>query len=108
MNTVDDLKLTDYVVAINNVVQPKNIIFASRISNGCTCIYMSSDLLVEQTVADYPVTTIKDFEVNIRRVMNPARRIIFSNVCLSVPHKYYRESCFTVVPIENVVLHSEY
>ena len=86
MNAVDDLKLTDYVVAIGNIVQPKNIIFASRISNGRICIYMSSKLLVDQVVADHPVITIKDFEVNIRRLMNPARRIIFSNVCPSVPH----------------------
>lgn len=32
-NTIDDIPQKDYIVAIDQIVQPKNILFVSRISN---------------------------------------------------------------------------
>jgi hypothetical protein len=38
-NAIEGLKLDDYVVAIGNIVTPKNVLFASRISNSRICTY---------------------------------------------------------------------
>lgn len=86
LNVQDDLKLADYIVAIGNIVQPKNIQFASRISNDRVCIYLSDIQHVNKLVDDTKVIKIGDHNLNIRRLITPARRIILSNVCPSVPH----------------------
>ena len=96
LNAVDNLKLTDYVVAIADVVQPENITFASRMSNGRVCIYLSSKALVDEFVAKHSTVKINESEITVRRLMNPARRIIFSNVCPSVPNSILENLVQTV------------
>ena len=53
----DELKLTDYVLAVGELVQPKNVISASRMSNSRICIYLSDESLVDKIVSEN--TTIK-------------------------------------------------
>uniref|UniRef100_A0A6P7F5E5 Uncharacterized protein LOC114324948 n=1 Tax=Diabrotica virgifera virgifera TaxID=50390 RepID=A0A6P7F5E5_DIAVI len=50
---VDTLKLEDYVTAIGSLVQPKNVLFSSRISNGRICIYLSSKEVVDTFLTDH-------------------------------------------------------
>ena len=77
----DELKLTDYVLAVGELVQPnKNVIFASRMSNSRICIYLSDESLVDKIVSKNTTIKINDVEVNLRRLINPAKRIILSNV----------------------------
>ncbi|RZB41733.1 hypothetical protein BDFB_013113 [Asbolus verrucosus] len=74
----DDLILSDYVVAIGNIVTPKNIIFASRLSNGRICIYLSSKLLVDEPddAIDIPSSLVFKYEdTNYRIFLN------FDDVC---------------------------
>ena len=86
LNAINDNKLTDYVVAVGNIVQPKNVLFASRISNNRICIYLKEKSLVDELVSKHPNLTINNQEVGIRRFITPAQRIIISNVCPSIPH----------------------
>lgn len=86
LNTIDGLILSDYVVAIGDIVTPNNVIFASRLSNERICIYLSNKSYVDQIVSEYVTVTIKGKPVNVRRLINPAKRIILSNVCPSIPH----------------------
>ncbi|EFA10871.1 hypothetical protein TcasGA2_TC001692 [Tribolium castaneum] len=83
---VEGLKLIDYVKAIGGTVQPKNIIFASRIANHRICIYLKEVPLVDKIVSEHSTVLINDTVVSIRRLINPAKRIIISNVCPAVPH----------------------
>lgn len=86
LTTDDHLKLCDYVRSISELVESKNILFASKISNNRICIYLSSSQKVEELVSQHTSLDINGIEIGIRRLVNPAKRIIFSNVCPSIPH----------------------
>jgi hypothetical protein len=88
-NATDGLTLQDYVRAIGSIVSPKNVLFASRISNERVCIYLSCKSLVDDVVSNHSSITINDKVVGVRRLINPARRIILSNVCPSIPHHVF-------------------
>lgn len=86
MNVIEELKLHDYVVAVGNIVGPKNITFASRISNNRVCIYLNRVDLVNTIVEKHGNVIINGHEVSIRRLITPARRLLISNVCPSIPN----------------------
>lgn len=86
LSAVDGLKLADYIIAVGNIIEPKNITFASRISNNRICIYLSNTQLVEQFVTENSTITVQDKLINVRKLVTPARRIIISNVCPTIPH----------------------
>lgn len=87
LNVNENLKLTDYVTAIGNIVMPKNIIFASRISNNRICIYLSNTNLVDTLTGQYKSMLINNHEVGIRKLISPSKRLIMSNVCPSIPNE---------------------
>lgn len=86
LNTVDNLKLSDYVISIGNLVGAKNILFASRISNNRISVYLSSTEHVDKIIQHHSKVKIGENEISIRRLITPAKRIIISNVCPSIPH----------------------
>lgn len=85
LNAVEGLTLTDYVVAAGKIVEPKNILFASKISNNRICVYLSNTEFVD-IICNHTSINIDGKEIGIRRLITPARRIILSNVCPSIPH----------------------
>ncbi|OXU26951.1 hypothetical protein TSAR_000035 [Trichomalopsis sarcophagae] len=80
VDCVEDLNLTDYACAIGNIVQLKNVLYASRISNNRICLYLSSKELVTDLTDKYQTVQIENKEVNIRSLVTKQKRIIFSNV----------------------------
>ena len=50
LEAIDEIKLIEYVEVIGNVVSPKNILFASRISNNRVFVYLSDKDLIEDVV----------------------------------------------------------
>lgn len=86
LNVNENLKLSDYVTAIGNIIQPRNILFASRISNNRVCIYLTNTQLVETLTNTQNMINIKGHDIGIRRLVTPAKRLILSNVCPSIPH----------------------
>lgn len=82
----DDLKLSDYVKAVGNAIDPKNIIFASRISNNRICIYLSKKEIVDDLLRTSSSITIGDRNLSIRRLISPSKRIIISNISPCIPH----------------------
>lgn len=87
LNVNEELRLSDYVVEIGKIVEPKNIKFASRISNSRICIYLSSVQLVDNIVKEYSSIKIREHTVGLRRLITPAKRLILSSVCPSIPHE---------------------
>ncbi|KAG5866272.1 hypothetical protein JTB14_018812 [Gonioctena quinquepunctata] len=76
MHADDNLKLFDYVKAIGDIVGPKHISFASRISNNRICIYLANPNLVDDLLKSHPSVTINNNVINIRRLVSPTKRII--------------------------------
>ncbi|KAG5884692.1 hypothetical protein JTB14_000388 [Gonioctena quinquepunctata] len=86
MHADDNLKLFDYVKAIGDIVGPKHISFASRISNNRICIYLAIPILVDDLLKSHPSVTINNNVINIRRLVSPTKRIIISNIPPYISH----------------------
>ncbi|KAG5880329.1 hypothetical protein JTB14_017932 [Gonioctena quinquepunctata] len=86
MHADDNLKLFDYVKAIGDIVGPKHISFASRISNNRICIYLANPILVDDLLKSHPSVTINNNVINIRRLVSPTKRIIISNIPSYISH----------------------
>lgn len=86
IDSSDDFRLTDYVVAVGNIVGPKNILSASRIANGRICIYLSNTSLVDHLTDTIKTIKIEEKTLRLRKLVTPAKRILLSNVSTSIPN----------------------
>nr|CAI5859171.1 unnamed protein product [Callosobruchus analis] len=81
------LKALKYMtVAIGWLVQPKNIMYAARISNKRICIYLSTPELVNDLIHSHKSIKIQEHDIEIRRLITPPQRLVISNVCPSIPN----------------------
>lgn len=87
LNVAENLKLFDYVKSIGDILGPKNITYASRISNNRVCIYLASKTLVEQLIETHPTVMAGDTELSVRRLVTPAKRIVLSNISPSIDNE---------------------
>lgn len=87
LNSIDGVPIKDYIVSLGKAVQPKNILFASRISNNRVCIYLTSKDIVTKFMTDHGGITIGDIFISSRRLITPARRVILSGVSPCIPHE---------------------
>ncbi|XP_050507664.1 uncharacterized protein LOC126885238 [Diabrotica virgifera virgifera] len=91
LSSVPDIKIHEYITAIGTIVQPKNIIFASRISNNRVCIYLSNTTIVENLLHNHKSVSIQGNDIEIRRLITPASRLVISGVCPSIPNTIIEE-----------------
>ena len=91
MDVVEGLNLTDYTIAIGDLVQPKNVLFASRISKNRISLFLSSKELVENITDKYSSIIIQQKTVSIRPLINKLKRVIFSNVSPTIPNTVLEE-----------------
>ncbi|CAG9818092.1 unnamed protein product [Phaedon cochleariae] len=85
-NSIDGIKLQEYLLQLGAIVQPRNIIFSSRISNNRICIYLSSKNVVEEFLANHGKITINEETIKARRLITPSDRLVMSNVSPTIPH----------------------
>ncbi|KAG5872678.1 hypothetical protein JTB14_011977 [Gonioctena quinquepunctata] len=86
MHADDNVKLFDYIKGIGDIVGPKHISFASRISNNRICIYLANPNLVDDLLKSHPSVTINNNVINIRRLVSPTKQIIISNIPPYISH----------------------
>lgn len=87
MHALEQIKIVEYVKSIGAIVGARNIIFASRISNNRICIYLANSQTVDVLLNSHESIKVADTEVPIRRLVTPAKRLLISNVCPSIPHE---------------------
>lgn len=85
LETKPQIETTEYIYAIGSLIGPKNITHVSKTYNSKLCIFLVNKDLVEKLVNQYKKIVIQDEEIDIRRYINPAQRIIISHVCPSIP-----------------------
>ncbi|CAI6376536.1 unnamed protein product [Macrosiphum euphorbiae] len=88
-NSIEGIPQRDYIVDIGKIISPKNILFVSRISNNRFCIFLSSKQILDSLLEATQTITINEQIIHIRRLINPAKRIVISNVCLLSPTTSY-------------------
>ncbi|CAH1111563.1 unnamed protein product [Psylliodes chrysocephalus] len=86
MHADDNPKLFDYVKEIGDIVGPKHISFASRISNNGICIYLANSNLFDDLLKSHASVTISNIIISIRRLVSPTKRIIISNISPYIPN----------------------
>lgn len=86
-NSIDGIPQIEYLMAISKIIPATDIKFASRISNNRFCIFLATKKTAEALVDKHPIIKINNNNsIHIRKLINPAKRIILSNVCPSIPH----------------------
>ncbi|CAI6362691.1 unnamed protein product [Macrosiphum euphorbiae] len=86
-NSIEDVPQIEYIKAFSQLTSPTNITFASRISNNRFCIYFTNKNIVEQIISQQSHIVINNSKITFRRLINPAKRIILSNVQPIIPHE---------------------
>ena len=87
IDVVDGIELKDYITAVGKIVDKADIRFASRISNGRICLFLSSKEIVKDLTDKHKTVMIGQQQLEIRPLMNPLKRIILSNVSPVIPHE---------------------
>lgn len=80
------LSLTEYTCAVGDIVNPKNVLFSSRISNNRVCLYLANKNLVDNITDQHEFIQIGLHKITIRPLVSKNIRIIFSNVHPSIPN----------------------
>jgi hypothetical protein len=95
-DSIDYIPQIEYIIAISKLTPMKNIKFASRITNNRFCIYLNNKNTVDFLVDNHPNIIINTHTtIKIRRLINPAKKIIISHVTPDIPN-------------ENIITHLEY
>lgn len=105
LHPIDGILLKDYIIAVGQIISPSNIIFVSKISLNRICIFLSSELILKSLLEKTQSTIkINEHDIPIRRLLNPAKRIIISNVCPSIPNQAIIDSLehINISPISEI------
>lgn len=87
LTTVDGIKQIEYLTAISKFTAPSIIISASRISNNRFCIFLNNQSNADNLVKNAPKLYINDKEISVRKLLNPSKRIVLSNVYPIIPNE---------------------
>lgn len=87
LNSIDGLKQIQYIIALSNITDATNIISASRISNNRFCIFLKNEIIVDSIISNHSYIKVDDIVIPIRKLINPFKRIILSNVYPSIPNE---------------------
>ncbi|VVC35232.1 Hypothetical protein CINCED_3A013414, partial [Cinara cedri] len=59
----------------------------AKISNNRFCVFLSSKVILDTLLEKSNTITVNDHTIPMRRLINPAKKIIISNVCPSIPNQ---------------------
>nr|CAH7729564.1 unnamed protein product [Callosobruchus chinensis] len=85
-NAIGGARIQDYLLQLGPIINPKNILFCSRISNNRLCVYLSSKAWVDKFLADPGEIVIQGEKVRARRLVTSSDRLVISNVCPTIPN----------------------
>jgi len=91
-NTIENIPQIDYLIALSKLISPQDITYASRVSNGRFCVYLSNKNTIDNLLANHQNITVNNQIINIRRLINPAKKLILSNVCPTIPNSIIESS----------------
>lgn len=81
-----EITTEEYIKAISQLISPKNIIYAQKINNNRMCLFLKSKAIVESLIETTNSINIKEYSLPIRKLINPATRIIITGGSPIIPH----------------------
>lgn len=91
MNSEPTLQIMDYIIKIADIIGPLNITHASKISKNRVCLYLKNKDVLNNLIIQHKNININENQIELRRLITPAKRLILSNVSPSIPHKVIAE-----------------
>lgn len=91
LTALDNTKLKEYLFAIGKIVNPKFMIAASRISRGRICVYFDSKSTADNFIENHGGITINDTFITARKLVNPTKKVILSNIHPTIPDSFILE-----------------
>lgn len=82
---VQGLFIDDYLSGLCDIIPPREILYASRISNDRVCVYLSCEKSVHDAIQVGYIKT-KMGHISLRRMINRTERLTLSNVMPSIPN----------------------
>lgn len=96
LNAIEGIQINEYIYEIGKLVEPKNILAASRLSNQRICLYLTSKIIVDNLLEKTTSLKIKGQITNIRRLITPSKKIVLSNVCPTIPNNIIEKELLKV------------
>lgn len=85
LETIDGIPQEDYLIALTNLTDPQNLIYASKLSKNRLCVYFKDKSSADQITKNQSYINVLNQNIKIRPLITPSRRLIISNVRPSVP-----------------------
>lgn len=85
IESIDGLKIKQYLEAIGEIVGPSNILYASRLSRDRICMYLKTKDLVNEIANKTDFITIDTHDLSIRPLLMRASKFYLNRVCPSIP-----------------------
>ncbi|KAK9886453.1 hypothetical protein WA026_016736 [Henosepilachna vigintioctopunctata] len=79
INAIEDVPTSEYKLAVGKQIGPKNIKYASKVSNGRVCIYLSSVESVDNYMSSFESIKIANQVIPSRRLA-PSLILVLFNV----------------------------
>ncbi|KAK9872044.1 hypothetical protein WA026_015294 [Henosepilachna vigintioctopunctata] len=76
--------LQDYTIALGSTIPPKNFTHLSKMTNNRICVYLQNKVMVNNFMENIGEITVNGIEIKARKLVTPAKRLVFSNVCPTV------------------------
>lgn len=87
MHVTESINTNEYIFAIERIIETKNKTFASKFGNNRICMFLTSKTMVDDLIKSHALINVCKTKVEIRRLMQPAQRIIISNANPIIPHQ---------------------
>lgn len=69
---------------MGDIIEPVNVMYASRISRDHICIYLKTKVLIEQLCEAHEYITINENNLYIRPLIKKSKNFYLSRVCPSI------------------------
>lgn len=94
IESAEGIKIIQYIEAIGNIIEPQNIIYASRLSKDRICMYLKSNEFVNKITENYDVITIDEINLTVRPLLLRATKYYLNKVCPSIPSSILHDTIY--------------
>lgn len=84
--SMPEITTEEYIKEVSKYTNPKNIIYAQKITNNRMCLFLKSKEKVEELLTETSQIVIRDHTLPIRKLINPATRVIITGGSPIIPH----------------------
>ena len=104
LDAIEGYTVEEYAIALAKVINPKDILYVSRINGSRICFYLSNKQLVDTLLEKKTKLIIGNEHLEIKSLVSKAPRIIISNVQPCIPTSLITEELnkLNVFPISRI------